>query len=219
MVSDTVQDVAQVAHDVGLAAWLGGAMFGKFAHNPSLRLVTSHTERGQVANAAWNGYNLVNAVGLGSAAAAYVAARRTELQRSNLADGEQVLVSGMDFLMGAAVVTGIANGVLGAALARQAPDGAVPVETGTVPAPETPPRAARIQRAIGLFGNLNIASGVLLVAENALFRRRAFSRPATRRALTRSSSKSGSGPSSLVVGTIAGALAGAGNEVRRRAGS
>lgn len=216
MVSDTVQDVAQVAHDVGLAAWLGGAMFGKFAHNPSLRLVTSHTERGQVANAAWNGYNVVNAVGLGSAAAAYVAARRTELQRSNLGDREQTLVSGMDFLMGTAVVTGVANGVLGAALARQVPGGAVPVETGTVPASETPPRAARIQRAIGLFGTLNIASGVLLVAENALFRRRAFSRPATRQALTRSS-RSGGGPSSLVVGTIAGALAGAGNEVRRRA--
>ena len=218
MVSDTVQDVAQVAHDVGLAAWLGGAMFGKFAHNPSLRLIASHTERGQVANAAWNGYNLVNALGLGSAAAAYIAARQTELQRSNLADGEQTLVSGMDFLMGTAVVTGIANGVLGAALARQVPNGAVPVETGTVPAPETPPRAARIQRAIGLFGTLNIASGVLLVAENALFRRRAFSRPAARRALTRGSG-SGGGTSSLVVGAIAGALAGAGNEVRRRAGS
>ena len=217
MVSDTVQDVAQVAHDVGLAAWLGGAMFGKFAHNPSLRLIKSHAERGQVANAAWNGYNLVNALGLGSAAAAYVAARQTELDRSNLAPGEQKLVTGMDFLMGTAVVTGIVNGVLGASLARQAPNGAVPVETGTVPAAETPPKAARIQRAIGVFGTLNIGTGVLLVAENALFRRRAFSRPATKRALTRSSDRGG--PSSLLVGTVAGALAGAGNEVRRRAGS
>ena len=71
MVSDTVQHVAQLAHDVGLAAWLGGAMFGKFAQNPSLRLISSPAERGQVANAAWNGDNLVNAAGLGSAAAAY----------------------------------------------------------------------------------------------------------------------------------------------------
>jgi hypothetical protein len=214
MVSDTVQDAAQVAHDVGLAAWLGGAMFGKFAHNPSLRLISSAAERGQVANAAWNGYNLVNALGLGSASVAYVAARLTELQRSNLSGREEALVTGMDALMGVAVSSGIANFALGLALARQAPEGAVPVETGTVPAPQTPPRAARIQRAIGVLGTVNIASGVLLVAENALFRRGAFSRPAARRALTRSSSSNG--PSSLVVGAVAGALAGAGNEVRRR---
>ena len=106
MVSDTVQDAAQVAHDVGLAAWLGGAMFGKFAHNPSLRLISSPADRGQVANAAWNGYNVVNALGRGSAAAAYVAARLTELQPVNLTDREQVLVTGMDVLMGTAVVTG-----------------------------------------------------------------------------------------------------------------
>jgi hypothetical protein len=210
MVSDTVQDVAQVAHDVGLAAWLGGAMFGKFAHNPSLRLISSKVERGQVANAAWNGYNLVNAAGLGSAAAAYVAARLTELRPSNLTVDEQALVTGMDVLMGTAVVTGIANGLLGAALARHAK---VPMETGTQPAETTPPRPARLQRAIGVLGTVNIATGVLLVADNALFRRRAFSRPATRRALTRSD---GTSLESLVVGAVAGVLAGAGNEARRR---
>ena len=218
MVNDSVQDVAQVAHDVGLAAWLGGAMFGKFAHNPSLRLIPSHTQRGQVANAAWNGYNAVNALGLGSAAVAYLAARRTELAPDNLSDREQSLATGMDVLMAASVVTGIANGVLGASLARQAPEGAVPVETGTVPAAETPPRAARIQRAIGLFGTLNIISGVLLVAGNALFRRNAFSRPTARRALARNSDRN-AGPSSIAVGTLVGGLAAAGNELRRRAGS
>lgn len=218
MVSDTVQDVAQVAHDVGLAAWLGGAMFGKFAHNPSLRFITSPAERGQVANAAWNGYNLVNAVGLGSAAAAYAGARLTELRPDNLSDREQALAAGMDVLMATAVVTGVANGVLGAALARQAPEGAVPMETGTEPALDTPRRAARLQRAIGVLGTVNIASGVLLVGENALFRRGAFSRPTTRRALTRSSS-GGSGPSSVLVGAAAGAVAATANEVRRRVAS
>ena len=214
MVSDTVQDVAQVAHDVGLAAWLGGAMFGKFAHNPSLRLISSRSERGQVANAAWNGYNLVNALSLGSAAGAYVAARLTELRPTNLNERERALVTGMDVLMGTAVVSGIGNFVLGAALARQAPQGAVPVETGTVPATETPRGAARIQRAIGVLGTVNILSGVLLVADNALFRRGAFSRPATRRALTRGSDR---GPlSSLIAGSAAGVLVGVGSELRRR---
>ena len=217
MVNGAVQDAAQVAHDVGLAAWLGGAMFGKVAHNPSLRAISSHEERGKVANAAWNGYNRVNTLGLGSASAAYLAARMTELQPKRLSDRERTLVTGMDVLMGTAAVTGIANGVLGAALARQAPEGAVPIETGTEPAPETPPRAARIQRAIGVLGTLNVVAGVLLVAENALFRRGAFSRPPARRALLRRTRSSG--PRSLLLGTVVGALTAGGNELRRRRSS
>jgi hypothetical protein len=39
-----------------MAAWVGGNMFGRFAHNPSLRRIAPHPERGAVANAAWNGY-------------------------------------------------------------------------------------------------------------------------------------------------------------------
>jgi hypothetical protein len=216
MVSDTLQDIGQVAHDVGVTAWLGGAMYGKFAHNPSLRAISSHAERGKVANAAWNGYNVVNSLGLGSAAVTYTAARFTELRTTNLSDREQTLASVMDGLMAASVVTGVANAILGASLAKQAPEGAVPVETGTVPAADTPPKAAKIQRAIGVAGNLNILSGVGLVATNALFRRGAFARPAKRRALIRSTSSNGSGPNSLLVGAASGALAGVGNELRRR---
>ena len=52
-VSDTLANTTRAAHDVGLAAWLGGAMFGKLAHNPSLRKIASHTERGSVSNDAW----------------------------------------------------------------------------------------------------------------------------------------------------------------------
>jgi hypothetical protein len=77
-VSDTLANTTRVAHDVGLAAWLGGAMFGKFAHNPSLTRISNHRERGSVANAAWNGYNAVNAAGLGAAALGWGAARLTE---------------------------------------------------------------------------------------------------------------------------------------------
>ena len=45
MVSDTVQDVNQVLHDVGMAAWVGGAPLGRVAHNPSLSRIASHAER------------------------------------------------------------------------------------------------------------------------------------------------------------------------------
>jgi hypothetical protein len=76
--------VTRAAHDVGLAAWLGGVIFGKFAHNPSLEKISNHAERGSVSNAAWNGYNPINAAGLGAAALGWGAARLTETKSVRL---------------------------------------------------------------------------------------------------------------------------------------
>ncbi len=191
MVSDTLANVTRAAHDLGLATWFGGSMFGKFAHNPALKAISDHRERGKVANAAWNGYNLLNGVGLGAAAAGWAAARVTEANPVRMSATENALSLGKDGLMIAAVVTGIANGVQGARLARQGPDGAVPVETGTKPAPETPPDAARIQRSIEVLGNLNIGVGAALIAVNAVLSQINYSRPTARRALTRRSNPSG----------------------------
>ncbi len=182
---DAVANTARAAHDVGLAAWLGGSMFGKFAHNPSLRRIESHTERGKVTNAAWNGYNAINAAGLGAASIGWLAARFTEARPGKLSDRERTLSTAKDALMGVAVVSGVATGILGAQLARQAPEGAVPVDTGTVPAPETPKGAARIQRAIGALANVNIVSGAGLVAVNGVLAQTDHSRPPLRRALLR----------------------------------
>lgn len=214
-VNDTVANVTRAAHDVGLAAWLGGTMFGKFAHNPSLEKISSHAERGRVSNAAWNGYNPINAAGLGAAALGWGAARLTEANPVRLSGPEQALSRAKDALMAAAVVSGIANGVQGARLARQAPDGAVPVQTGTKPAADTPPRAARIQRSIAVLGNLNLASGVALVAVNAVLAQTNHSHPAKRRALTRSSSPDGS-RSPLWIGSAVATGAAAIDEIRRR---
>ena len=83
-VNDTLANTTRAAHDVGLAAWLGGAMYGKLAMNPSLDKIASHTERGSVANAAWNGYNPINTLGLGAAALGWGAARLTETHSDNL---------------------------------------------------------------------------------------------------------------------------------------
>jgi hypothetical protein len=215
MVSDTLAHTTRAAHDVGLAAWLGGAMFGKFAHNPALRRISSRPERGAVANAAWNGYNIVNALGLGAAAAGWAAARATEARPDKLSGRERTLSLVKDGLMATSVASGILNGIQGARLAKLAPDGAVPVETGTEPAPETPPQAARIQRSLGTLGTLNIASGAALVAVNGVLAQTDHSRPPLHRALLRSSNGNGSGVSPLTVAAAVGALAAAVNEARR----
>jgi hypothetical protein len=105
MINDTVANATRAAHDVGLAAWLGGAMFGKFAHNPALVKIASHSERGSVSNAAWNGYNPINAIGLGTAALGWIAARMTEANPGNLTGRERALSTAKDGLMAASVLT------------------------------------------------------------------------------------------------------------------
>jgi hypothetical protein len=77
-------------------------MFGKFAHNPSLVKISSHSERGSVANAAWNGYNAINAAGLGAAALGWGAARVTEANPANLSGRERALSIAKDGLMAVA---------------------------------------------------------------------------------------------------------------------
>jgi hypothetical protein len=213
-VNDTLANTTRAAHDVGLAAWLGGAMFGKFAHNPSLVKISSRAERGSVSNAAWNGYNPINALGLGTAALGWAAARATEASDGNLNGRERALSTAKDALMATAVVTGTLSGIQGARLAAQAPDGAVPLETGTKPAIDTPAKAAGIQRSLSVLGNLNIASGVALVAVNAVLAQTNHSRPSTRRALRRSSSPNGRSPLWIGSGVVTGAALA--DQLRRR---
>lgn len=215
MVNDTLANATRAAHDVGLAAWLGGSAFGKFALNPSLNNIADRRERGSVANAAWNGYNPINALGLGAAALGWGAARFTETRPGNLTGREQALSKAKDGLMGAAVLTGVLSAVQGARLARQAPGGAVPMETGTQPSADTPPAAARIQRSLGVLGTANVAVGVALVGVNAVLAQTNHSRPPAKRALTRSSSGNTS-RSPLWIGSLAATGAAIADEARRR---
>jgi hypothetical protein len=215
MVSDTLANTTRAAHDVGLAAWLGGAMFGKFAHNPALRRISSRPERGAVANTAWNGYNVINLMGLGAAGLGWAAARATETRPDKLSGRERTLSRVKDGLLVISIATGVLNGIQGARLAKQAPEGAVPVETGTEPAPETPPAAARIQKSLGVLGTLNIVSGTALVAVNGVLAQTDHSRPPLRRAMLRSNNGNGSRVNPLTLAAGVGALAAAVNEARR----
>ena len=78
MTNETLAETTRTAHDWGLAAWLGGSMFGQFALNPSVTAVSDRRERGKVVNAAWMAYNTVNLVSLGAITLGWAAARLTE---------------------------------------------------------------------------------------------------------------------------------------------
>ncbi len=191
MVSDPLAYAARAAHDIGLATWFGGTMFGKFALNPAVEAISERRERGKVLNAAWNGYNALNAAGLGAAAVGWAGARFTEANPVRMSSTENALSLAKDGLMVAAVATGLANGIQGARLARQARDGAVPVESGTEPASETPQPAAGIQRSLEVLGNVNVGVGAALIGVNAVLAQVNYSRPTARRAVLRRSNPVG----------------------------
>ena len=185
MINEQLQNAGRIAHDVGLATWFGGQVFGKFALNPTVAVLEDPAERGKVVNAGWFTFNPLGVAGLATAIAVRVVSRQTEQDGSNLTTAEEKLALGEDVLLGTAAVLTLLTGVQGARLAKQAPEGAVPIQSGTEPAAETPPKAAALQRSIGALGNGAIFAGLGVLSLRAVQDRLAFSRPTARRGLTR----------------------------------
>lgn len=152
---------ARIAHNLGLAAWFGGTVFGQIALNPTVSSISDRSERGRVLNEAWARFNAVNSLALASAVISWRA--------GGLKDDAELrapaLARAKNLLLGGAAVNAVVSAIMGARIARQASGGATPVESGTEPAPETPQEAASSQRAISFFG---YGSLVLLAAVIAL---------------------------------------------------
>ena len=185
MVNEGIQAAARIAHDVGLSTWFGGQVFGKFALNPVVRVIDDPATRGKVVNSGWFSFNPIGAIGLGLAAAVRTGARLTELSPARQTARERRLALAEDGLLGTAVVLTALTGIQGGRLAKQAPGGAVPLESGTKPAAETPPQAAALQRSIGALGTGAMLAGLGTLALRAVQDRVAYSRPPARRGLLR----------------------------------
>jgi hypothetical protein len=151
----TLSTTAWVAHNLGLGACFGGLLFGKVALNPSLSAIESEAERGKVLNTTWNRYNAINVASFATAAATWFPGR-LGLSGKEIDQQTRNLVLAKDILFGVGALTGLASVIQGRALTDQAPYGAVPIESGTTPASETPEKAASLLRSVNQLGNLNI---------------------------------------------------------------
>jgi hypothetical protein len=182
---DALPTLARASQDVGLAALIGGNLFGRVALNPALEDIGDKSERGRVLNRAWRRYGTVNSLALAALVGGWAAARLGEARPRHLSPAERRLATAKDVAVGAVVVTGLASAVGGVEFARQAPGGAVPIESGRDPAPETPVRAAGLKRAVNALGALNLGSELALAGINAALSEAAFRRPPARRLLRR----------------------------------
>jgi len=181
--SDLVSQAGRAAHQLGLAALLGGNLFGRLALHPSVDRITDPRERGEVVNAAWRRYGTVNTIGLVAMTAGWAGARAEEARGAGKLTGrERALARVKDGLVGAVFVTGVLTAVEGIRFSRQAPHGAVPLADGSTPDASTPPRAARMKRTLNVLGATAIGAEAALVAVDAALAQENFrSSPLRRR--------------------------------------
>jgi hypothetical protein len=159
---------ARVVHDLGLAVCFGGTLFGKVAFNPSVRALASKPERGRVGGTTWNRFNVLNAASFGAAMLSWSYWRLGSAGEDANRRAHGLSLT-KDVLTGVAASTGLVALVAQVMLNRQAPGGAVPLETGGVPAPEASEKAARLQRLVGALWSVNAALfGSLIAATTAL---------------------------------------------------
>lgn len=158
----------ELVQQASLAALLGGNLFGRVAMHPALTSVSDQAERGKVLNRAWRRYGTVNSLALAGLVAGWASTRSEETGPLWTSRRRSMLVLAKDVTVGAVVATGLASAVGGVGFAQQASDGAVPMDSGSEPAAETPPRAAALKHAVNLLSGLNLASELALVAVNAL---------------------------------------------------
>ena len=94
--SDTLSSLGRAAHDAGLAALLGGNLYGRVAMHPALGDVSDASERGRVVNRAWRRYSWINSAGLLAVVAGWVGARVNEAKPSSLSPRERRLALAKD---------------------------------------------------------------------------------------------------------------------------
>jgi hypothetical protein len=139
-------DASPVAlHKMGLGINLGGTIFGLVALNPSVARIGDRSERGRVLNEAWMRFQAIGTLAMGVTVATW---RLGSLKEAE-SDIDATLAGIKNVLLGGALLTTLASVIAGRRIARQAPEGATPVESGAEPAPETPEEAARSQRLLG----------------------------------------------------------------------
>jgi hypothetical protein len=146
-------------HKMGLAINLGGTLFGLIALNPSVARISDRSERGRVLNEAWTRFQTAGTLAMVLTVATW---RLGGLKQAE-SDLDASLAGLKNILLGGALLTSVASAIAGRRIARQAPEGDTPVESGAEPAPETPEEAARSQRLSAFLGVATVAlvAGVL----------------------------------------------------------
>lgn len=156
MPTPTLTTSAYVLHNLGLAAGFGGSLFGRVALNPSAKLISDKQDRAKIVNAAWNGYNVINAIGLGATALTWFFGR-SKISGRVISRTARKLVIAKDFLMGVTLASGLVNLIGGGFLAKRALQEGIPMESGSKAADEAPADVKNTTKLVNWLGVFNLA--------------------------------------------------------------
>lgn len=159
---------AWVAHDLGTAVGVGGALFGRVALEPSVRHIPDREQRGEVLTSAWRRFGAVQMGALAVMAATWYAGRAKLSGAAVGGTGVHGLVVAKDILIGTTVATALGSAVTGNLMAKQRDRKQVPVNDNGEIADDAPPAARRLGRITDGFGLLNLLAGMGVVAVTAV---------------------------------------------------
>lgn len=113
-----LSSAAWVAHDLGLAAAVGGALFGKTALSPAVHQLRNAKWREKVNEDAWSRYSPIMLAAHAAVAVPWIVGR-TMLTGKEAGGTARSLTRAKDILVGVGVVTAIANVVIGKLMQRR----------------------------------------------------------------------------------------------------
>jgi hypothetical protein len=141
----TRNTLIRAMHDVGAAAWFGGALMGAVALNGASRDVQDPTERAKVASTGWARWSPVAATAIGTHAVGGLGLVVANRRRVRGQEGVGANTISKTALTLAAMGTTAYSGVLGAQLLQAGP---VDTDGGTVPNAGTPDAVATKQQQL-----------------------------------------------------------------------
>jgi hypothetical protein len=164
--SDAVSSAGRAAHDAGLAALLGGNLYGRVALHPALAGIGEKSERGKVVNRAWRRYGWNNVASLLAIAAGWAGARVNEARPSSLSPRERALAKDKDAAVAAVALTGAPrrSRACGSRAARRT--ALSRSRMGIRRRPRQPSEAARLKRRLNALSTANLAAELALVGVN-----------------------------------------------------
>ena len=155
------QTIRRAAHDLGLAAWFGGSLFGAYGLNGAVRDIKDPGDRAFVASSGWARWSPVTVAAIATHAAGGIGLMLGNQGRLKTQDGAKVNTSVKLALTAVAAGTTAYSGYLGKKIADH---GRVPVVGGTEPAPSTPPEVAKAQQQLKVLQHaIPVLTGTLIV--------------------------------------------------------
>lgn len=155
------QTVIRSMHDVGLAAWFGGSLFGAVGLNGAAAAVADPRDRTRIAAVGWAAWAPLNAAALAVhtiGGLGLIAGNAGRVVGQKGTRGNTVVKSVVTV---AAIGVTAYSGLQGAKLGKEAP---VHAEGATEPSALTPPETASAQRKLRVLQwSIPVLTGILLV--------------------------------------------------------